>query len=235
MGDVKFILGLHNRGNENGDATIEQLKATLETLGHSPNAAEPIRDANGKLVSVQLNLPDTASDAAVNAINAHAGVATAGPPLPTPLFLTDLSNIVLTPTVLDASENLRVFVSGDSLFGRTFLGQVTGNGSTNTFTDTSNTNPGRLFAAVSLFASQGTNGFTIGSNEITITDTVLGAINLANVQSIIVPAPAPFTNNEDIYYIDNTGNVYLGFRIRDDVLLINRTYAQAIASNPGGS
>lgn len=227
MPNVKFELNLDNRVKP-GQQTIDEIITTLQAAGENPNAAEPIFDPiTGKLIAVGISLPDTASAAAKAAIDANAGVATSTPALPDPLFLTDLTAIALATLTLAGSEQITAFAVEDAFSNFTVLGVL---GASNVYTDLSANSSGRPFGVVQI-SDVGGAGYTVPVNDITLTDTVVGAKILANAAAIVIPAPAAAQRNADTYYIDNALKMYLAQRVVDSVPLFPfRTYAQAVAA-----
>ena len=70
----KIIVSVDNF-SQSGEATLAEIQA--QAAGQGGNAAEVIRDpATGKVIQVNVNLPDTASQVAVDAITNNKGVAT---------------------------------------------------------------------------------------------------------------------------------------------------------------
>lgn len=61
------------------EITLQEIKKVIADAGHdaAAQAAEVVRDANGKVIQVSVNLPDTVSQSALDAISNNAGVASA--------------------------------------------------------------------------------------------------------------------------------------------------------------
>ena len=90
MGNVTIRIGLDNRVQP-GEQTVQEILATLQAQGENPNAANPIKDPlTGKLLGVDLNLPESASAKATAAVDGHGGKASSTGPIPDPLLLLDL-------------------------------------------------------------------------------------------------------------------------------------------------
>ena len=80
MAKIKVLI---KPGADMGTICDEILAAAAQGMpGSNPNAAEPVRDGNGKVVSVSVNLPDGDAPGLQNAadkINQNNGVSKAGP------------------------------------------------------------------------------------------------------------------------------------------------------------
>lgn len=79
---------------QNGDTTLEQILNDVAAVnnGEKPGVAEQIRDqSNGKLIRVELVLPDSVASQAINAINANPGVPTTVHGCVPQLLATDLN------------------------------------------------------------------------------------------------------------------------------------------------
>ncbi len=228
MGNVKFNLGFDNRVQP-GAVSCQELIATLQAQGVSVNAANPVKDPiTGKLIAVELNLPDTAAQKAIEAIAAHGGVASSGPALPTPLLTLNLSNIVSAALILEAGH--RIFVRATSASGAgaaASFGELNGDGVSNTYTD----------GAINSDPVQFTHDFITLSNPSSATPMVIPAsdltltsdgspVLLANTASISVAQ-----DGADIFYIDAAGLLYRKFQvIGGSVTIGNRSYEEAVAA-----
>jgi hypothetical protein len=135
MGMVIASVGLDNY-TQAGDQTLAELQQSIQAqTGAPPGIASIIRDpSTGRLVRVELTLPDTAAAQAAAVIAANKGVATTivAPPQ---LFLDDLKDTggIVLATVLEAGvttpQVVTVLASGNP------VGTLTNVGAGNVYTD----------------------------------------------------------------------------------------------------
>jgi hypothetical protein len=75
MGQVKVTVS----ATADQAAIIQEIEAAAQAINPNAKAAEPVRDSNGKITQVNVNLPDAASENAANKINENPGVSKASP------------------------------------------------------------------------------------------------------------------------------------------------------------
>jgi hypothetical protein len=230
MPSVKFEVTMKNLAVSGDQALSDIMKA----LGpDNPNAANPIRDAQGKLVRVEVSLPDHAAERARNAINDNPGVSKATPPLPTPFVVRDLSDdppfygIHSQVLILDPNEEVAIYACDDGLTNLTWMGSLTGDGATNTYQDGAD-GIFKPYAVLALLQSPGADGMILQKREFTIywedVPPFIATVT-DSLEEIIVPSGF----QRRWYYIDEFGRLYLG-QAAGSISIPPRTYADAVAA-----
>lgn len=241
MPDVKFELGLDNRIKP-GEQTLNELIATLQGQGHNPLAANVIRDPiSGKLISVEVNLPDTAAADATNAINANAGVATATPPLPAGLGVFDLENISATalnmlPITATVQQNIQCLAakgSAPGVFAGQLLGEYQDVGSGDVYVDRNTNTSFEPHTTILMIYKDATvpSSLTIAPSDLVLTFDGSQTVTVANASPIVLKATVAGVFSQLRFYVDITGKAYLAFHTEGGVRLVPaRTYADAVAA-----
>lgn len=241
MATNKIVVGLDNRV-QSGEQSQAEIMAALGAQGVGAGVAEVVRDPiTGKLIQVSLTFPDTANQAAIDAVNANRGVATATPPLPPPLFVNDLTGIT-APALPDgasgtgAKARIVLHAMNTGAFdteppGDTILGILD---NTNAYIDQTENDGGTyiLRPAVILEIVNGdtVNDVVIAAGTITVTFDG-GPLVIGNVATITVPKVAAGASNFARFWVGLDDKVYSNFRITDLVSTHpQRNYADAIAA-----
>lgn len=230
MATNKIVIGLDNRV-QSGDQSQQDIVAALAAQGVSNGIAEQVRDPiTGKLIQVTLTFPDTASQQALDAVNASRGVASATPPLPPPLFLVDTALLAFSSPLLGdgnysyggsgASDNQGIMLSGSELqfaSGGSFLsggGALFGNGVTNSYFDADQASfP--VQATIRFHNDHPSTPLTIASGSVVITHDGGQVLALVSSAPVVVPAAtetSPTVKDgfeSKVYYIGLDGKLYL--------------------------
>ncbi len=231
MPNVKFRMNMDNRVKP-GLTTRSEVLANLRANGIDVQAADPVFDAvTGKLIRVDVMLPDTASQTAKDAIDANPGVSGTVIPIPEPLFVFDLENMVLATHVLEVgtfNDQIQFAVTSDGLAFRTSLGTLSNpSGAGNVYADGSTNVNGRPFAIAILVARSA--GWTLPPSDLTITYDGGKTLALANQSPIAITKLAGFLGSQT-YYIATDGKMYLGRSDIDASLIAPRTFDEAVAA-----
>ena len=230
MPNVKFKIKMDNRVKP-GLTTRNEVLANLRDQGIDVQAADPVFDATtGKLIQLDVHLPEASSAAAKSAIDANSGVSGTVTPIPEPLFVFDLENVVLADTVLDpgASQDSMTF----DVFSGTFanrLGTLRNVGAGNVFTDQGNNTLGRPFFLVSLFNAANTAAWTLPAGDVTLTYDGAQTLVLANAAGIVVDS-SPTQNTSKVFYVATDGKMYLQASNTPLLTIPGRTFEEAVAA-----
>lgn len=237
MGTTKFKLGMDNR-IQPGITTQQEVIATLQAQGINPGAANPVFDlVTGKLIQVDLTLPEESADKAAAAIAAHGGVVGSPGGLLSPLFILDLTNIALATVILDAvvqgvdGQIIRITaIASDLSKPNQNLGDLGGNGTANTYVDFGNNNdPTFQDHTLMQITHRGSADFSIPANDLTITADG-NALLVAALAPLVVKAAAP-SFSQKFWWIDSAGKLYLaGETVAGSTVLPTRDYATSVAA-----
>ena len=227
--EVEFLADV-----QRGEITKTQLQDALIAAGFTNPTTHSVslifKGVSKTLSGARVTSP-VADQAAVEAVLLATFALLVGPAVPDPLFLTNLSTMSFATLVLTGSapndEQVRCGVSNDGFGGFTTLGTLNVSG----YAD-GGANPGRLFASVIVQAREPSDGFTIPASDLTVTDSIKGALVLLNADPIVIAAPVGTgLTNQDSYYIDDDLKLYLGGRlINGSVVVPFRSFADAVAA-----
>lgn len=136
MATNKIVVGMDNRV-QSGDQSQAEIQAALVAAGVTNSIAEQVRDpVTGKLIQVTLTFPDTANQAAIDAVNANRGVAAATPALPPSLVISDLTGITSAVVLsITGAQSISIKASAPTPSFLPVLGNLNGNGVVNTYQD----------------------------------------------------------------------------------------------------
>lgn len=239
MATNKIVIALDNRV-QSGDQSQAEITAALAAAGVANGVAEQIRDPiTGKLIQVILTFPDTANQAAIDAVNANRGVATASAPIPPGLFVLNWDNATLvqilkTGISIEQVLFFAAFSPTDPTRGfGAILAQLKGNGIVNTFV------PGPVNRDPSVFTNgwfgivnfHPTSDIVINSGDLVVTTDGV-ALPILLSAPITVPAHVTFGNgNVKRYWIGADGKLYFDSSDIEGVHSApTTTYAQAVAA-----
>ena len=220
----KFVLPMDNRVKP-GQATRDEVIANLRAKGIDVQAADPVFDpVTGKLVRVEVNVPDSAAQAARDAIAANPGVAGTTPPvaIPEPLFIFNLENMALTAGSVVASERLGIAMVNSGAPAGTSLGILTNTG----YLDLGN-NAGFSHAILDVINIFKATPFTLAASDLTLTFDGGTDLVVANQDPITLPGNSSALGR-DKFYIDTAGKVYLASSIAQEIEF--RTFEEAVAA-----
>lgn len=240
MPNVKFQIGMDNRIKP-GQTTRNEIIAALQAQGIAVSAADPVFDPiTGELVRVDVNLPDTASQQAVDAIAANPGVAVTTPPIPEPLFVYDLTDIALTNVTgmkdgaAGEQSDMMVVAFGrpDGVGGTVYGGVIRGAGAV--YADGLENTDG-----LSATILQVVNHLNASDADIVVPDAGIqlaidgGTKDLTHSPITVGQGTAPFVSTHH-FWIDSTGKLYYRERFGDPNLpnIFLRSFDEAITFGP---
>lgn len=219
MANSKFEVYFDNRVKP-GDTSCGEIISELASQGIAAQAAEPVRDPiSGKLIKVNVHLPDTANAQATTAIDGNSGVAVAtlNVPLPPQALVSDVTNITY-PSVLSGDTDggnwdfFSVTYSSDAANATVVpAGRLRGDGVSAIYEDFG-TNPDLgLYKNLTIqFANwvAGSPALVINDGDVVIT-TSSGSITLQLSAPISVPAPTtPGYSSTRTFFVDAAGRLY---------------------------
>ena len=223
-----------------GQVTRDEIIADLQAQGIPVQAANPFFDpVTGELLQVDVSLPEASAAQAKSAIDANSGVAATTPALPDPLFIFDLTDINLATVDLAVSSGVvlqqitvNAKVAGTNALGaRTQLGAIRDTGAGDVFVNGPNNTLGRLETLLFFFNTDngGPAALSYPANDVSL-DFVAGSQILGYLAALDIGIAAAGALTRG-YYPDANGKLYEGYREESGAgILINRTYAEAVAA-----
>lgn len=226
--------------------TRAEVIAAAQAQGHAVDAADIIMNPDTGLLRLELMTSADLSQNAIDAINANNGAAKVGPPLPDPLFVLNLENLVTTPilqtiVLSPAAGQLIAFhmippASTATPVGD--MGRITGDGASNTYTNNHvNLSPSLNTHALVEISTSDPSPFTIADAELTATFDGAQSLVADLGTSIVVPAAGAGVSDFErmSYWWDVTGKMYLGrHQARragvDSNPVPGRSYADSVAA-----
>lgn len=197
---------------QSGDISLTQLQTAIGTeLGQTPGLIDINRDANGKLISLSIRMPDTLADDAKDVIADNAGVANAFF-CPEQLMWSALNDTTPDGLTYDATllSPRRHVISAWKILEGGPLGELANTGSGNTYTDGYEAlNPGA--AAVLFYNFDTSAAWTIPTTAtLTFNITASNAVVMQLTNDLVIPATVPNTSENYVRcWLDVNGSVYL--------------------------
>lgn len=207
MGDTTIRIPLDNYV-QNGDDTLNELIASVAAVngGIKPSVADPVRDpATGKLIRVNLTLPDGAADAAATAINSNpAAKVEAG--CPEQLYARELNDAapdgIVYSGALEAGALIQHISAAPLPTGN--FGRLDGNG----YIDGEE----RLSAAPVQMAFQNrstTDDLVIATGDtLTLNISATQSLNISLNADLTIPKVVSAVANTIMVYVDVNGKLY---------------------------
>jgi hypothetical protein len=225
MPNVKFEVTMDNL-LKSGDQALSEIMTALDS--DNPNAANVVRDAGGKLVRVEVNLPESASERARAAINGNAGVAVHSVALPDPYFVYSVTLMEKGGgTPLDVSDYITMYAApaldAGGLGSALPLGKLEQDDTHTVIGANTIGGPGSFFRITNTISP--TANMTIGAGfylDITA-DAVVTRFTLAQTHDIV---GAGFMD----FWMAADGKSYVAQRSAATNAIAPRSYADAVAA-----
>ncbi len=188
-----------------------------------------------------LDIPESASEVGKTTAGGVSGVASPFV-VPPPLFMLDCENAVFATLVLQtiaslsAGQRCIVAMANPTTGGTRNLGNITGDGASNTYNDGgANTNPTSTSHASINFQNFGSGAVVIPAGDLTLTFDGAQTQQLLNAAPINIAASSVGQASTLALWIDVNGLLYVKQEGKDGVVTTPFTpYDSAVRNNPTG-